>query len=713
VIDNKLLTAPDGLRRIWFSFDSPSQYFPLVYTVFRIEHAVWGLNPAGFHWVNILLHGANALLLWRLLARLQIPGALLSASIFALHPVQVESVAWVTELKNVLMGFFFLLSLLAWTRFIGERTRFSYSLSLGFYALALFSKTTLPAALLLFVWLQERRIDTRRLIQIVPFVFLGLGMGLVTVWWERYHQGTQGKIFALGLPERILVASHAVWFYAGKLIWPANLTFSYPHWKIVPADPRSCGWLVALCGLGWVAFLARRFVGWSVCAALAFFVTTLGPVLGFFMLYTFRYSYVADHYQYLACIGPITLFSAGIAKLHGVSRNLQSLAIPGFCAILLGALCTLTWRQCETYRDMETLWRTTIARNPSSCLATNNLGLILYQRGETSAAMDLYRKALEIDPGYYEACNNLGVALRHEGRVIEAIASYRRALAVWPEYHDAHNNLANVLLQQGRIDEAIDHYRQAIATNPADAEGYCGLGNALLLKERTGDAVSLFQTSLEINPAFTDAHNYLGNIFLQQGRTDEAISHYRAALEIDPNSAGAHYNLGNAYLETNRLQEAIAQYRKTLVLSPGFVDAHDNLGIALLQSRHTREAFAHFQTALAGDPSDVNAQVSLAWMLAASPDDSLRNGARAFDLAQQAHRLSGGKNPLILRALAAAYAETGHFVEARETTKRALDLATRNRSAALSETLRAQIKSYEADTPYRDMSLLESSSPKP
>src|SRR5881398_1716151 len=241
VTNNELLTAPDGLRRIWFSFDSPSQYFPLVYTTFRIERALWGLNPAGYHVVNVLLHVANALLVWRLLARLRVPGAWLAGAIFALHPVQVESVAWITERKNVLMGFFFLLTLLAWIVFIDERTKRPwpfYGLALVFYVLALSAKSTactLPAALLLILWLQKRRINTRRLIQILPFVILGMGMGLLAVWWERYHQGTSRAVFAFLTPiERILIASRAVWFYLSKLIWPSNMTFIYPRWNISP-----------------------------------------------------------------------------------------------------------------------------------------------------------------------------------------------------------------------------------------------------------------------------------------------------------------------------------------------------------------------------------------------------------------------------------------------------------------------------------------------
>src|SRR5436853_728083 len=374
ITNNELLTAPDGLRRIWFSLDSPSQYFPLVYTTFRIEHAVWGLDPTGYHWVNLLLHIANALLVWLVLARLSVPGAWLAGAIFALHPVQVESVAWITERKNVLMGFFFLLTLLAWFRFIDEGTKHRwsfYGLALILYGLALSAKSTactLPVALLLILWLRKKPINRERIVQIVPFLLLGLGMAMLAIWWERYHQGTRGALFAIGPIERVLIASRAVWFYLGKLIWPSSLTFIYPRWTISSASLLSYAWLLAGGGIVGLIYFVRRYTGRSVEVAAVFFVATLSPVLGFIMLYTFRYTFVADHYQYLACIGPIALVSAGLVKLTE-SERLGPRFLASFSILILGALGILTWRQSDSYRDIETLWRTTIDRNPDCWMA--------------------------------------------------------------------------------------------------------------------------------------------------------------------------------------------------------------------------------------------------------------------------------------------------------------------------------------------------------
>src|SRR5215510_1437071 len=250
IIKNELLTAPNGWQRIWFSLDSPSQYFPFTYSTLRIEHALWGLNTTGYHWGNLLLHVGNALLVWAVLARLRVPGSWLAAAIFALHPVQVESVAWITERKNVLMGFFFLLTLLAWIAFVDGRTKrrwLFYGLALILYLFALSAKTTactLPAALFLILWLQHKTIDWKRIIQIVPFLVLGVAMGLLAMWWERYHQGTSRAVFTFLSPiERVLVASRAIWFYLSKLIWPSNLTFIYPRWNITPTDLLNYAWL--------------------------------------------------------------------------------------------------------------------------------------------------------------------------------------------------------------------------------------------------------------------------------------------------------------------------------------------------------------------------------------------------------------------------------------------------------------------------------------
>jgi tetratricopeptide (TPR) repeat protein len=608
VTNNPLLTAPDGLKRIWFSLDSPSQYFPLTYTVFRIEHLLWGFNPAGFHWVNILLHAANALLVWRVLRRLSVPGAWLAAAIFALHPVQVESVAWITELKNVLSLFFFLLALLAWVEFVEDRPkplwRF-YGLALMFCALALFSKTTactLPAALLLILWLKGKPIDRFRLAQMIPFLVLGVGMGLVTVWWERFHQEVAGNFLGLGLLDRLLVASHAVWFYAGKLFWPVNLTFMYPHWTIHSAEPLAYGWLVAGAGACAVIWFTRRYFGRSVETAALFYVATLSPLLGFIMLYTFYYSFVSDHYQYVASIGPIALVAAGMTMAVSKLGKQSPFLKPALGGIVLLVLGLLTWRQNLMYADAETLWRTTIARNPDAWMAYDNLGIILSRRGEVDEAMALFQKTLALRPDDALACNNLGL----------------------------------VLCQKGRMDEGMVEFQKAVSILPGNAVFRDNLGKAFLAKGQQREAMIQFQKVLENNPLEPKANYHLGIVLFQTGRVDEAMAHFEKALENHPD----------------------------------FTDAWDSLD-------HT------------------------AWLLATSPEASLRNGPKALALARQLDRLSGGKNPALLDTLAAAYAENGQFPEAVDAAQRALALARSQNNPALENTLRQHIKLLQAGSPLR------------
>src|SRR5215469_14934111 len=525
IINNELLTAPDGWQRIWFSLDSPSQYFPFTYSTFRIEHALWGLNTTGYHWVNLLLHVGNALLVWAVLVRLKVPGAWLAAAVFALHPVQVESVAWITERKNVLMGFFFLLTLLGWIAFVNERTRrpwIFYCLALIFYALALSAKATactLPAALFLILWLQKKPITMHRLIQIVPFVVLGIGMGLLAVWWERYHQGTNRAAFTFLSPiERILVASRAVWFYLSKIFWPSNLIFIYPRWNIFPADLLDYIWLllgIAACA---AIYFLRRYVGRSVEVAAAFFVATLSPVLGFIMLFTFLYTFVADHYQYLACIGPIALASTSVASLAGAFKRSREL-IFGMALCVVVMLAVLTWRQTAMYRDIETLWRTTIAKNPGCSIAYNNLGLASYQANRFTEAIDLFKQALRINPDIAEAHYNLGNALLQTGRTSEAIDQYKQSLRIIPVDAAAHYNLGCALIETGQTSEAIDHYVQALRIDPGSAHAHNNLGVALGRMGRISEAIEQLKAALRINPNYIDAQNNLTELKALQKTT--------------------------------------------------------------------------------------------------------------------------------------------------------------------------------------------------
>ena len=517
VTENHLLWEEDGLRRIWFTADAPSQYFPLVYTTYRIEYALWGLDPTGYHVVNVLLHGLNALLFWRLLVLLGFPGGFLAAALFALHPVHVESVAWITERKNTLSLLFFLVSLIAWVRFTDEEParRRLYLGSLAAFALSLFAKTTttvLPAALVLSLWVRGRPVDRRRWLQIVPFVVLGLVMGMVTILWERVHQGTLGERFSIPWPEVWIVASRAVWFYLGKLAWPTDLAFSYEKFEVDASDPLQWGWLVAGALLVVALWLGRTRIGRAPIATVTYFVASLSPLLGFIALFTFQYTYVADHYQYIASLGPLALFAglaAGrFAQLAPAGRHIALVA----ALVVLTVLGTLTFRQSRAYESRETLWRDTIAKNPSSWMAHHNLAEDLLRQGRLEEAVAAFEGALALRDDLEKTHRNLGVALWRQGRLPEAEAHMERAVRIAPEFYNGRATLAGFQLRTGRAKEARSHFEAMIRLGPGRPEGHEGLGRAHAALGERDAAERAFRAALHVDPQFGRAELGLADV---------------------------------------------------------------------------------------------------------------------------------------------------------------------------------------------------------
>jgi len=479
VTANPLLAAPDGLYRIWFSTDSPSQYFPLVYTTFRAEYQLWGLNPAGYHAVNVAIHCINALLLWLILRRLSIPGAWLASAIFALHPVQVESAAWITERKNTLMLLFSLLSILCWVKFVfdnqaGRKTILLYACSLVFCALSLFSKTTacmLPAALVLILWLKNSPITVKRLLQIVPYIAMGIGDGLLVMWWEKYHQGTGYVNFGLGVTEKVLIAGKALWFYLWKLVWPVNLTFiSYPRWNIDATDVWQYAWPVSFAAVMAAGWLLRKRTGRGIPAAIIFFPAMLFPMLGFFSLYTFVYTFVADHYQYMASIGPIAIAAGITATVYRRSGENAKFIIVSAAGILLITLGVLTWRQCGIYKNSDTLWADTLNKNPDSWLAHGQIGESLFRQGKFDEALIHLDRQLElasylknIHPmAYSDVYYCKGLIFSAKGNLQEAAEQFKLSLEIDDRSATVHYLLADILIKQGKIDEATIHLQRGL-----------------------------------------------------------------------------------------------------------------------------------------------------------------------------------------------------------------------------------------------------------
>ncbi len=467
VTGNIALRSLHGLRLIWLAPGATVQYYPLTFTVFWLEYHLWGLDPLGYHLVNVLLHSLNAILFWMFLKRLGVPGAWLAAGIFAVHPVGVETVMWVTEHKNTLSGSFYLASLLAALEFwlpaetslqprpsstTGELTEPTgdwkfYWLALGFYLCALGSKTAaapLPAVILLLVWWQRGRIAWREAQLMLPFLAVGTVMGLITMPLEK-HGGATGSEWDLSLLERCLIAGKDLWLYLEKLFWPHPLTFVYPRWEINTSQASSylpiLAAAVSLVGL----WLKRNGWGRPILVAMAYYGILLSLVLGFLNVFYFRYSFVSDHFQYLASLGPIALAAAGIVWLGDFFRQRMPWLKAAFGAGLLLTLGTLSWRQALVYQSLGTLWTDTLQKNPNCWMAHSNLGNTLFQEGHVDEAIAHYQTALQINPDYAEAHSNLGKALLLKGRVDEAIAHYQKALQLKPDNVETLNNLSLVL----------------------------------------------------------------------------------------------------------------------------------------------------------------------------------------------------------------------------------------------------------------------------
>jgi protein O-mannosyl-transferase len=665
VTQNETLRDASGLHRIWFERGAVPQYYPLVHTTFWVEYHLWGLDPTGYHLVNVLLHVVAALLLWRVLHILGIPGSYLAALLFALHPVAVESVAWITERKNVLSTVCYLAAALAWFRYrpdlvanpataatkrpsghsSGDRPESSrpiyYAASLSLFIGALLSKTvtaSLPAALLLIGWWKRGRIRWSDVRPLIPFFAIGLLLALNTASMEQTRVGASGADWSFTWAERVLIAGRAVWFYASKLAWPANLTFIYPRWTM---DARQLAqWLypsgaAAVVVATWVL---RHRIGRGPLVAVLFFGGTLLPALGFFNVYPMRFSFVADHFQYLAAIGLITLAAAGLHE----RLPRASLTIPL-------ALAVLTWRQSHVYHDLETLWSDTIAKNEGAWLAYNNLGNVLLDRDRVDSAAVLYRNAVRLKPDYYEAHGNLAAALLRLGAVEDARTSVDAALRASPGYVPALVSRATILLRDGRPNEAIVVLQDVLRHEPANGEALNVMGSAFAARGDFANARAAFEAAVRVQPAFvaarvnlartllragevtgaesqlaealrhspndSDARNAKGMVLLARGQPAEAIAYFQDLARALPGDASARFNLGTLLSQAGRNDLAIEQFQSAIRLNPYHAEARNNLGIAYLITGRYAEAAEQFSEAIRLRRNNPEAHNNLAYAL--------------------------------------------------------------------------------------------------
>ncbi len=544
---NQALRSAAGLWRIWTDPSATPQYYPLTHTTFWIEYHLWGASSAvGYHIDNVLLHALGAVLLMRLLKRLAVPRPWLIAAIFAVHPINVESVAWITERKNVLSGVFYFLAFGTWMKYEdggwrmegGRKTEdggwrmkdgkeFSPPSSILhllssflFFLLALFSKTvtaTLPAAMLLVIWWKRGKIRLKDVLPLLPFFAAGIAMAAVTGHLEQAQVGAHGTEWMLTPADRITVAGRAIWFYAEKLAWPRHLSFIYPRWN----PPLSWAWPAAVIAVIAALWLLRNRLGRGPLTAVLFFVGTLTPALGFVNVYPMRYSFVADHFQYLAGIGLIALF---VGALNPFLRW-------PIAALILAILATLTFHRQFVYHDRETLWRDTIAKNPNSWMAHTNLGHALHARADDADAEVEYRLALRLDPNVPDTHLNVAIADAIHGDLDGTIRECQEAVAIDADFAPGYANMAKAYRQQGKISEAAAAAEKAVRCGPGFALGHLEWGRALQMQGNSARAADELAAGLAIDPSDVQARMLLADCLEKMGRHGEAIQQYQRAME--------------------------------------------------------------------------------------------------------------------------------------------------------------------------------------
>lgn len=586
-----------GLARIWFEVGATQQYYPLLHTTFWIEHQLWGDWAAGYHLVNVLWHATAACLVGALLRQLAVPGAWLAAFLFALHPVMVESVAWISEQKNTLSTVFSLAAVLAYLRYDDTRTGRWYGHATVRFILALLTKTvtaTLPAALLVLLWWRRGRLEWRRDVRpLLPWFALSVTAGVVTALLEHAQIGAQGSDFALGPIERVLVAGRALWFYVGKLLWPANLSFIYPRWTVDAGQPWQWAFPIATIAVLTGLWALRRRNRAPLAVALLF-AGVLFPALGFVNVFPFIYSFVADHFQYLAAIGIFAGAGAVGARWLAHFGRWTERGVLIAIAITLGVL---TWRQAENYRDVFTLYRATLAQNPSCWMAHNNLGIALVERGRAAEALDHYAQAIALRPNYAEAENNFGYALNQLSRPADALPHLQRALELRPQYAEARNNLGVAFMALGRTNEGIVAFATAARLNPRYAMAHLNHGLALASSGQAEAAIPLFRHALELDPNYAEAELNWGIALVVTGQIAAALPHFERATALRPDAAHIQNGYGRALAAAGRLDEAVTRYRESIRLQPGYAEAHFNLAVALRQLGRRDEAEDALRTA--------------------------------------------------------------------------------------------------------------------
>ena len=710
---NPCMEGLAGLKKIWLTLEQPD-YLPLTWTSLWLGWQAWGDNPAGHHLVNVLMHVVTAGLLWRVLRRLAAPGAYLAAMVFALHPVNVASVAWVAERKNLVAMTFFLLTVLAYLRYDRGGRWGHLAGAVALYACALLGKASVvmtPLALLGLTWYRRGRLTRYDLLKAAPFAALSLAAAGLTVYTQYHNVIHTEVVFGPGqtLPWRLVGAGWSVWFYLYKALLPVKLAMVYPRWDVDLANIAHyvplLGVVGALAALGW--YRDRRHVR-PAALAMGYFVVMLAPVMGFFRMFYMRFALAADHWQHLSIIGLIAL---GVGAAWWAAQRLGPAArIVGvlLAVAVLATLGTLTWDQSSKYKDRETLWRDNIAKYPKVWQAWFGLGEALarnYDRTGDPRAWEescrSYRQAVALKPDFHMAHNNLGNLLAGQGRFAEALDAYTRALKGKPDSAVISDNRAGMLWELGRPSEAIGAAELALRWQPDYTPARLSLAEFHVRLGRTREAMRQLREGIRLDPHSDDLHMRLGALLMQDKRTDEAVVEFRAALAVNPHHVGALQNLAVIAAQKGDLPEALKFCDRALSEAPRDVSLLFNRGCVLQKLHRAAEAARDYERAIGMDPNRQEILKPLAWMRAAHPDPALRNGREAMELATRLNELTNYSLADALDVLAAAQAEAGDFEQARQTNRKAAAIAQRVGLAGFAAELAGRDRFYAAGQPLR------------
>ena len=617
-----------------FTHSVSANWHPLTVMSHMLDCQYYGLNAGGHHLTNVLLHAATAILLFLVLR--QITGAFwrsaFVAAVFAIHPLRVESVAWVSERKDVLSGVFFMLTIGAYTRYVSsgrwQVTRADsnpslfYGLVLLFFALGLMSKpmlVTLPFVLLLLdCWPLGRFtksaggpewffIPRQLLLEKIPLLVLAAA-GCVAALLAQHEAIMKNEEMPFSLRISNALVSYAV--YLKQMFYPAKLAPLYPYpMNSVPVWESLLAFVfLAAVSAGVIAWRRKRpclMVGWF------WYLGMLVPVIGLVQVGTQAH---ADRYTYLPQIGLSVMVVWLVADLCTAWRY-RRVVLGGLMATAIAALMLCSRIQTACWRDSELLWTHTLACTSNNAVAHNCLGDAYFRSGRMEEAIEQYQNALEVRPRYVLAMYDLGDAFLRLGRVDEAIEQYQKVLALQPNYAEACNNLGNALAQKGRMGEAVVQFKRALKIRPAYAEGYNNLGNALVQEGRGDEAIACYQKALKINPGPAQVYINLGSALLQKERLDEAMEQFQQAINLQPDSAQAHYNLSQIFLLKGQGNEAMTHLQEALKIRPDYAKAHDSLGVALIQKGQVDEALEHFKKAVEIDPGFATAHYHLGMVL--------------------------------------------------------------------------------------------------